>query len=69
MEGVGLTALRLTAEDGGLSVVDAVAASGASFLAAHPTLPVVYTTHESTPGAVSAFALREGAAPTPSGRP
>lgn len=68
-EGVGLTALRLTPQDGGLSVVDAVAASGASFLAAHPTLPVVYTTHESTPGAVSAFALREGAAPTPLGAP
>ena len=68
-EGVGLTALRLTPRDGGLSVVDAVAASGASFLAAHPTLPVVYTTHESTPGAVGAFALREDAAPTPLGAP
>ncbi|MFJ9893862.1 lactonase family protein [Streptomyces sp. NPDC091280] len=68
-EGVGLTALRLTPEDGVLSVVDAVAASGASFLAAHPSLPVVYTTHESTPGAVGAFSLREGAAPVPLGAP
>lgn len=68
-EGVGLTALRLTADDGALSVVDAVAASGASFLAAHPTLPVVYATHESTPGAVSAFGLREATAPVPLGAP
>ncbi|WOX11156.1 lactonase family protein [Streptomyces sp. N50] len=68
-EGVGVTALRLTPGDGAPSVVDAVAASGASYLAAHPTLPVVYTTHESTPGAVSAFGLREGAAPLPLGAP
>lgn len=68
-EGVGVTALRLTPEDRALSLVDAVAASGASFLAAHPTLPVVYTTHESTPGAVAAFALRKDAAPTPLGAP
>ena len=67
-EGVGVTALRFTPGDG-LGVVDAVAASGASYLAAHPTLPVVYTTHESTPGAVSAFGLREGAAPVPLGAP
>ncbi|WP_416965808.1 lactonase family protein [Streptomyces sp. Agncl-13] len=67
-EGVGVTALRFTPGDG-LRVVDAVAASGASYLAAHPALPVVYTTHESTPGAVGAFALREGAAPVPLGAP
>ena len=67
-EGVGVTALRFAPGEGP-RVVDAVAASGASFLAAHPTLPVVYTTHESTPGAVGAFALREGAAPTPLGAP
>ena len=64
-----MTALRLTPGDGAVSVVDAVAASGASYLAAHPTLPVVYTTHESTAGAVSAFGLREGAAPVPLGAP
>ncbi|MFJ2605309.1 lactonase family protein [Streptomyces sp. NPDC091279] len=67
-EGIGLTALRLTPE-GGLTALDAVAARGASFLAAHPTLPVVYTTHESTPGAVGAFALRDGGAPLPLGAP
>lgn len=67
--GVGVTALRFTPGDRALSVVDAVAASGASFLAAHPTLPVVYTTHESTPGAVAAFALRKDAVPTPLGAP
>lgn len=66
--GVGVTALRFTPGDE-LRVVDAVAASGASYLAAHPTLPVVYTTHESTPGAVGAFALREDAAPVPLGAP
>lgn len=66
-EGVGLATLRFAPE--GLTAVDAVAAGGASFLAAHPALPVVYTTHESTPGAVGAFSLREGAAPVPLGAP
>ncbi|WP_329254247.1 lactonase family protein [Streptomyces sp. NBC_01478] len=71
-EGVGLTTLSLTPGDAdavGLRVTDTVAASGASYLAAHPTLPVAYTTHESTAGAVSAFGLREGAAPVPLGAP
>ncbi|WP_089104380.1 lactonase family protein [Streptomyces hyaluromycini] len=55
-EGVGLTPLRLA---GPVLTTEAppVPASGASFLAAHPNLPVVYTTHESTEGAVSAFAV------------
>lgn len=69
-EGVGLTALDFTPGDAHvLRVTDTVEASGASYLAAHPTLPVVYTTHESTAGAVSAFGLREGAAPVPLGAP
>jgi 6-phosphogluconolactonase len=55
-EGVGLTALRLA---GPVLTTEAapVPASGASFLGAHPNLPVVYSTHESTEGAVSAFTV------------
>ncbi|MFG3295469.1 lactonase family protein [Streptomyces sp. NPDC048179] len=66
-EGVGLTSLRL---NGPVLTTEAspVPASGASFLAAHPTLPVVYTTHESTEGAVGAFTTAAGA-PTALGAP
>ncbi|MFJ9559562.1 lactonase family protein [Streptomyces fuscichromogenes] len=57
-EGVGLTPLRLA---GPVLTTEAapVPASGASFLAAHPALPVVYSTHEATEGAVGAFALAD----------
>ncbi|MEU9453257.1 lactonase family protein [Streptomyces sp. NPDC048277] len=58
-EGVGLTPLSLTGR-AFTAEAPAVPASGASFLAAHPTLPVVYTTHESTEGAVSAFTAGAG---------
>ncbi|MFJ9712947.1 lactonase family protein [Streptomyces sp. NPDC101234] len=55
--GVGLSVLSLHARSF-TAEAPPVPASGASFLAAHPTLPVVYTTHESTEGAVSAFSVQ-----------
>ncbi|MFB6850172.1 lactonase family protein [Streptomyces sp. NPDC056373] len=56
-DGTGLAALRLDVSTGRLSYDDQVpplGVSGASFLAAHPTLDVVYSTNETGPGTVSA---------------
>ncbi|WP_042406083.1 lactonase family protein [Streptacidiphilus carbonis] len=71
-EGVGLAALRLDPETGGVAVdaaLPAIPVSGASFLAAHPSGEVVYSTNESETGTVSAFAQRADGTLTPVGSP
>ncbi|MFF8971813.1 lactonase family protein [Streptomyces sp. NPDC014995] len=70
--GTGLAALRLDPSTGRLSYDDEVAplaVSGASFLAAHPSLDVVYSTNETDPGTVSAVARQRDGSPTPLGAP
>ncbi|MPY64861.1 lactonase family protein [Streptomyces spongiae] len=71
-EGTGLATLRLDPSTGGLSYDDEVPplpVSGASFLAAHPTLDVVYSTNETDPGAVSAVSRRHDGVLAPLGSP
>ncbi|MFK4106033.1 lactonase family protein [Streptomyces sp. NPDC019531] len=60
-EGAGLAAVRLVPETGTLRPdprLPPVPVTGASYLAAHPSLPVVYSTNETDPGAVCAVVLR-----------
>ncbi|GKQ39130.1 lactonase family protein [Streptomyces sp. A012304] len=57
-DGAGIAALRLAPGTGHLTYdtsVPPVPVSGASFLAAHPSLDVVYSTNETEPGTVSAL--------------
>ncbi|MGW1024697.1 lactonase family protein [Streptomyces sp. NPDC002577] len=71
-EGAGLAAVRLDPETGSLtpdSSVPPVPVSGASFLAAHPSLDVVYSTNEADSGAVSAVARQSDGALVPLGEP
>ncbi len=66
-EGVGVATVRFDPETGGSALdpgVPEVPVSGASFLAAHPELDVVYSTMETDPGAVTAVGVGE---PLPSG--
>ncbi|EKX65256.1 lactonase family protein [Streptomyces ipomoeae] len=61
-DGAGVAALRLATATGHLTYdteVPPVPVSGASFLAAHPSLDVVYSTNETDPGTVSAL-VRHG---------
>ncbi|MFD3613666.1 lactonase family protein [Streptomyces sp. NPDC058676] len=71
-DGAGLVALRFDPAAGALTVdagIGPVPVTGASFLTAHPSLDVVYSTNETESGAVSAFARRGGDALTPLGGP
>ncbi|MEW2401124.1 lactonase family protein [Streptomyces sp. NPDC046862] len=71
-EGTGLSALRLDPSTGGLAYdtgVPPLPVSGASFLAAHPTLDVVYSTNETDSGTVSAVARRHDGVLTTLGAP
>ncbi|TPQ22126.1 lactonase family protein [Streptomyces sporangiiformans] len=71
-DGAGLAALRLDAAAGHLAYerrLPPVPVSGASFLAAHPSLDVVYSTNETDPGTVSAVARQSDGALTPLGAP
>ncbi|WP_425246783.1 lactonase family protein [Streptomyces sp. NEAU-NA10] len=71
-EGTGLAALRLDPSSGELSYdseVPALSVSGASFLASHPSLDVVYSTNETDPGTVSAVARHHDGLLTPLGAP
>jgi hypothetical protein len=59
-DGAGLTVLRFDPAAGSLAAdpeLPPVPVSGASYLAAHPSLDVVYCTGEAESGAVSAVAL------------
>lgn len=53
--GAGIVTVRRV--DGRLRVVAVTEASGPSFLAAHPRLPVLYAVHERPDGGVGAFAV------------
>jgi 6-phosphogluconolactonase (cycloisomerase 2 family) len=71
-DGVGLATLRLDPSTGRLtydSQVPALSVAGASFLAAHPSLHVVYSTNETDPGTVSAVARRHDGVLTSLGAP
>ncbi|TKK84869.1 lactonase family protein [Herbidospora galbida] len=52
--GAGVT-VAARAETGALTEVGTAAASGPSFLAAHPTLPILYAVGEADPGTITAF--------------
>lgn len=57
-DGAGIAALRLAPATGHLAhdtQVPPVPVNGASFLAAHPSLDVVYSTNETDPGTISAL--------------
>lgn len=57
-DGTGVAALRLAPGTGHLAhdpAVTPIPVNGASFLAAHPSLDVVYSTNETEPGTVSAL--------------
>ncbi|MET7702434.1 lactonase family protein [Streptomyces sp. NPDC005485] len=64
-DGSGIAALRLDPTTGQLSYdeVEPLPVSGASFLAAHPSLAVVYSTNETETGTVSAVARDGGLSP------
>ncbi|MET7653938.1 MULTISPECIES: lactonase family protein [unclassified Streptomyces] len=64
-EGPGIAALRLDTTTGHLSYdgVEPLPVSGASFLAAHPSLSVVYSTNETEAGTVSAVTRDGGLSP------
>ena len=64
-DGPGIAALRLDPTTGRLSYdeVEPLPVSGASFLAAHPSLPVVYSTNETEAGTVSALTHGTGLSP------
>ncbi|QMU69117.1 lactonase family protein [Streptacidiphilus sp. P02-A3a] len=67
-EGIGLAALRLDPASGVLTDdtgLPDVPVSGPSFLVAHPSGNVVYSTNEAEAGAVSAFARRRNGALEP----
>ncbi|TLS48144.1 lactonase family protein [Streptomyces montanus] len=71
-DGAGLAALRLDAAAGHLAYerrLPPVPVSGASFLAAHPSLDVVYSTNETDPGTVSAVARQSDGVLAPLGAP
>ncbi|MEU1876984.1 beta-propeller fold lactonase family protein [Streptosporangium sp. NPDC020072] len=61
--GTGITVVEL----GSLTRLGTTPASGPSFLAVHPRLPILYTVGESERGTVGVYALGEGA-PTPLGQ-
>ncbi|WP_460072634.1 lactonase family protein [Streptomyces sp. YKOK-I1] len=64
--GVGLALLRLDPSSGALTEqprLSPLPVSGASFLAAHPSRDLVYSTTEQETGAVSAVAVHRGRAP------
>ncbi|MFD0888990.1 beta-propeller fold lactonase family protein, partial [Streptosporangium algeriense] len=60
--GTGITAVEL----GSLTRLGTTPASGPSFLAVHPRLPILYAVGESERGTIGVYALGEGA-PTPLG--
>ncbi|MEU6224900.1 lactonase family protein [Streptomyces sp. NPDC047042] len=68
-DGPGLAALRLDPTTGHLSYdgVEPLPVSGASFLAAHPSLGVVYSTNETETGTVSAVARADDGTLSPLG--
>jgi 6-phosphogluconolactonase len=69
-DGVGLALLRFDPRTGALEAEPhQVPAGGASFLAAHPRLDVVYCTNESESGGVSAFRFDGTRPPVPLGAP
>ncbi|KUO15563.1 lactonase family protein [Streptomyces dysideae] len=71
-DGAGLATLRLDPSTGRPtydSQVPALSVIGASFLAVHPSLGVVYSTNETDPGTVSAVARRHDGLLTPLGAP
>lgn len=71
-EGPGIAALRLDPSTGRVSDDDEVKplpVSGASFLAAHPSLDVVYSTNETEAGTVSAVARHGDRTLSPWGDP
>jgi 6-phosphogluconolactonase len=70
--GAGLAAVRFAPRSGTLTAeprVSPLPVSGASFLAAHPSLDVVYSTNEADTGAVSAVARGKGDVLSPLGAP
>jgi 6-phosphogluconolactonase (cycloisomerase 2 family) len=71
-EGAGLAAVRFDPATGRLesdSGLPPLPVSGASFLAAHPTLDVVYSTNETGPGAVTAVTRHPDGTLIPLGEP
>ncbi|MEV4706488.1 lactonase family protein [Actinoplanes sp. NPDC049316] len=65
-EGEGIVLLRRDVTTGSLTRLGVVARTPSpSFLAQHPTLPVLYAVNELTAGTVSAFAVAEDASLTP----
>ncbi|MFC8520254.1 lactonase family protein [Streptomyces sp. NPDC057257] len=71
-QGAGLTAVRLDPKTGALRPdprLPAVPVTGASYLAAHPSSAVVYSTDETDPGAVRAVVRRSDGTPAPLGAP
>ncbi|MDX3224946.1 lactonase family protein [Streptomyces sp. ME19-01-6] len=70
--GAGLAAVRFAPKTGSLTDeprVSPVPVSGASFLAAHPSLDVIYSTNESDTGAVSAVVRQDEEVLSPLGAP
>ncbi|MGY0055662.1 lactonase family protein [Streptomyces sp. LZ34] len=70
--GAGLAAVRFAPGTGSLTAeprVSPVPVSGASFLAAHPSLDVVYSTNEADTGAVSAVVRQNDEVLSPLGAP
>lgn len=66
-QGEGITAVRRDPDTGALTPIGVAARTPSpSFLAWHPTLPVLYAVNELPEGQVSAFAV-DGAALTPLG--
>ena len=71
-DGPGITALRLDPTTGHLTYDEGVKplpVTGASFLAAHPSLDVVYSTNETEAGRVSALARHDDGTLSPLGDP
>lgn len=71
-DGSGIAALRLAPGTGRLAYdtgVPPLRVNGASFLAAHPSLDVVYSTNETDPGTVSALARHGDGQLSPLGGP
>ncbi|WP_199515416.1 lactonase family protein [Nucisporomicrobium flavum] len=65
-EGEGIVLLRRDVTTGSLTRLGVVARTPSpSFLAQHPTLPVLYAVNELTAGTVSAFAVADDASLTP----
>ncbi|UQU63696.1 lactonase family protein [Couchioplanes caeruleus] len=65
-EGEGIVLLRRDVTTGSLTRLGVVARTPSpSFLARHPTLPVLYAVNELTAGTVSAFAVADDASLTP----